>query len=46
MGKKIRITITLDKETLNRFKNFCKENDMKISTKINSLIKEWLENKK
>jgi len=39
---KVRITITVDEEVLNDFKRVCKENDIKVSTKINSLIKKWI----
>ena len=44
--KKIPITVTIDKEVLKEFKKTCEELDIKISTKINSLMKEWIENNK
>jgi len=40
---KIPFTFTLDKEILEKFKKLCENNDIKMSTKINSLIKEWIE---
>lgn len=39
---KVPITITVDAEILNSFREFCENNDIKMSTKINSLIKEWI----
>lgn len=41
---KIPITITVDEEVFEKFKKLCENNDIKISTKINSLIKEWVNN--
>lgn len=41
-----KITITLDKELFERFKKACIESDLKVSTKINGLIKEWLNGSK
>lgn len=41
---KIPITITVDKEVLEEFKKICEEMDIKVSTKINSLMKEWAKN--
>jgi len=44
---KVPLTITVDEDLLNEFKRVCEEMDIKMSTKINTLIKEWLsENKK
>lgn len=43
MGRKIHITITVDTDLYEEFKRFCEENDIKVSTKINTLMKEWLE---
>lgn len=40
---KVPITITVDEQILNNFREVCENNDMKMSTKINSLIKEWIE---
>ncbi len=42
MNKKQRVTITLDKELFKKFKDECNNEDIKISTKINSLIRDWL----
>ena len=42
MGK-VPLNITVDKEVLDKFKDFCENNDMKVSTKINTLMKEWIE---
>jgi hypothetical protein len=43
MGRKIPVTITVDLELFEKFKKVCAENDIKVSTKINTLIKEWLD---
>ncbi|MBI2650875.1 hypothetical protein HYX01_00180 [Candidatus Woesearchaeota archaeon] len=43
---KIPINITVDKGILEKFKEMCENNDMKISTKINTLMKDWIENNK
>jgi len=40
---KIPLNITVDKEILDQFKDVCDKNDIKISTKINTLMKEWVE---
>ena len=39
---KVPITITVDEEILNNFKEICENNDIKISTKIHTLMKEWI----
>ena len=41
---KIPLNITVDKEVLDKFKVLCEHNDMKVSTKVNTLMKEWAEN--
>ena len=43
MSRKIPVTITVDSDLFEKFKKVCEENDIKVSTKINTLIKEWLE---
>ena len=43
---KIPLNITVDKDILGKFKEMCENNDMKISTKINTLMKDWIENNK
>lgn len=40
---KVPITVTIDEEILNNFREICENNDIKMSTKINSLIKDWME---
>ena len=40
---KVPITITVDEQILNNFREVCENNDIKMSTKISSLIKEWIE---
>lgn len=40
---KVPITVTIDEEILNNFREICENNDIKMSTKINSLIKDWTE---
>lgn len=39
---KVAITITVDKDVLEAFKKLCEENDSKVSTKLNSLMREWV----
>ena len=41
---KVPINITVDKETLDKFKDVCDKSDIKISTKINTLMKDWIAN--
>lgn len=43
---KVPLNITVDKEILEKFKDLCENNDIKISTKINTLMKEWIESNK
>jgi len=40
---KVPITVTIDEEILYNFREVCENNDIKMSTKINSLIKDWIE---
>lgn len=40
---KVAFTITVDEKILDEFRNICENNDMKMSTKINSLMKEWIQ---
>lgn len=42
---KIKVTITVDGKAFERFKKKCEKNDTKASTKINTLIKKWVESK-
>ena len=42
---KTTLNITVDKEVLDKFKEICEENDIKVSTKVNTLMKEWADNK-
>jgi uncharacterized protein (DUF4415 family) len=37
---KIKISMTIDKDVFENFKNFCKQNGMKISTKVELLMRE------
>ncbi len=39
---KIPITVTVDEEVFEEFKKLCEKNDIKVSTKVNSLMKEWI----
>ncbi len=43
MGKKTKISLTIDPDTHSLFKNYCSENGMKVSTKIEQLIKELMQ---
>jgi len=40
---KVPLNITVDKDVLNNFKKICEKNDIKVSTKINTLMKDWIE---
>ena len=40
---KVPLLITVDKDILNKFKNICYKKDIKISTKVNTLMKGWIE---
>ncbi len=40
---KVPLNITVDKEILDKFKEVCDKNDIKISTKVNTLMKGWIE---
>jgi len=42
MIRKRRITLTIDINTYEKFKEVCKNEDIKMSTKINTLINKWL----
>ena len=39
---KTKLTITIDKELIKRFKEFCDREGYKVSTKIDKLIEEFL----
>jgi antitoxin component of RelBE/YafQ-DinJ toxin-antitoxin module len=39
---KVSLNITVDRDVLSRFKELCGSMDIKVSTKINSLMKEWI----
>jgi hypothetical protein len=41
---KIPFTVTVDREVYEEFKKICLKKDIKLSTKVNSLIKEWVAN--
>ena len=41
MGK-IPVTVTIDEDVFDEFKKLCLENDIKVSTKVNRLMKEWV----
>ncbi len=43
MGK-IPITVTVDEDVFEEFKKLCEKNDIKMSTKVNSLMREWVNN--
>ncbi|MEM2963670.1 MAG: hypothetical protein QXN01_04210 [Candidatus Anstonellales archaeon] len=42
---KVPLNITVDKEIIEKFKELCENNDIKVSTKINTLMKKWIEDK-
>lgn len=39
---KVSLNITVDGDVLSRFKELCGSMDIKVSTKINSLMKVWI----
>ncbi len=43
MAKK-KISMTIDEEVFQNFKSYCKRNGMKISTKVESMMRELLKN--
>lgn len=43
MGK-IPITVTVDEEVFKEFKKLCEKKDLKVSTKVNTLMREWANN--
>ena len=43
---KVPITITVDENILDSFREICENNDIKMSTKINTLIRDWMETNK
>lgn len=40
---KVPFTITVDEVLLQSFREVCENNDIKMSTKINTLMKTWIE---
>jgi post-segregation antitoxin (ccd killing protein) len=40
---KVALNITVDEEVLSDFKRLCNDKDIKVSTKINSLMRHWVE---
>ena len=40
---KVALHITVDEEVLSDFKRLCNDKDIKVSTKINSLMRHWVE---
>lgn len=41
---KLKVSMTIDEEIFAAFKNFCKQNGMKVSTKVEQLMKDNLKN--
>jgi len=41
---KTKVSMTIDTEVYNNFKKFCKENGMKMSTKVEQLMIDTLKN--
>ena len=44
-GLKKRITITVEEETFERFRRYCSENAMKVSSRIEKFIEDFLKEK-
>jgi len=40
---KTKLTITIDKELIKRFKEFCDKEGYKVSTKIEKIVRDFLE---
>ncbi len=40
---KATLNVTVDKEVLHKFKRWCESNDTKVSTKVNTLMRRWIE---
>ena len=41
---KLKVSMTIDDEVFAAFKNFCKQNGMKVSTKVEQMMKENVKN--
>lgn len=41
---KLKVSMTIDDEVFTAFKNFCRQNGMKVSTKVEQLMKDNLKN--
>lgn len=41
---KVKVSMTIDDEIFASFKNFCKQNGMKVSTKVEQLMRENVKN--
>ena len=41
---KVKVSMTIDDEVFAAFKNFCRQNGMKVSTKVEQLMRENLKN--
>ena len=41
---KVKVSMTIDEEVFASFKNFCKQNGMKVSTKVEQMMKENVKN--
>ena len=41
---KVKVSMTIEDEIFLSFKNFCKQNGMKVSTKVEQLMKESVKN--
>ena len=41
---KVKVSMTIDDEVFAAFKNFCRQNGMKVSTKVEQLMKENMKN--
>ena len=44
MAKKRKISLTIDDDIFEAFKKYCEQNGMKVSTKVELLMKESLKN--
>ena len=41
---KLKVSMTIDEDIFAAFKNFCKQNGMKVSTKVEQLMKDNVKN--
>lgn len=43
-ASKTKVSMTIDKDVYDQFRNYCKQNGMKVSSKVELLMKETVKN--